>query len=99
MPHRIVLHAPTENAVIRARSNASNALKVWPGAEIEIVVNAEAVRFAVLEADPETDPMLRLCQNSLTARAIKCPGRIRKVPAAITHIAERQAQGWAYIRA
>jgi intracellular sulfur oxidation DsrE/DsrF family protein len=99
MPRKIVLHAPTENALTRARGNARNALKAWPDAEIEIVVNADAVRLAVAGSDPETDPMLRICKNSLTAQAIECPGTIRTVSAAMTHIAERQANGWRYIRA
>lgn len=99
MPPKVILHAPTENALARARSNARNALKAWPDVEIEIVVNADAVRSAVAQADPETDPMLRICENSLTARAIQCPGTIQTVSAAMTHIAERQAKGWAYIRA
>ncbi len=99
MAWKIVFHAPTENGLARARGNARNALKAWPEAEIEIVVNAGAVRMAVTQPDPDTDPMLRICQNSLAAQAIECPGTIRTVPAAVTHIAERQAEGWAYIRA
>jgi NitT/TauT family transport system ATP-binding protein len=98
MTLRLVLHAPTPGALTRARSNARNLRKAVPDAGIEIVVNAAAVATALAEPDPSTDDLLRLCANSLSAKGL-APGPHRTVVAAVLHIAQRQNNGWAYMRA
>lgn len=97
MTARVLLHAPTPDALKRARSNARNVLAADPAAEIEIVVNAGAVAQALEDADPQTDSLIRLCRNSLRNLQRDNAG-FRTVPVAILHIVERQTDGWAYIR-
>lgn len=93
---RVLLHASTAEALQRARNNAVNLAKQWPNSEVEIVVNADAVR-AALEQRHATDACLRLCQNTLERLTLSCPDSITAVPSAIVWIVERQQQGWHYI--
>ena len=95
---RLVIHAPTERSLVRARSNARNLLSSVPDAEVEIVVNAEGARAALETTDPETDALIVYCANSLRAQGLPVP-QAPVVSAAVRYIAERQAAGWAYIRA
>ena len=99
-PIRLLIHAPTPEALTRARSNARNLLAAAPEAEVEIVVNAAGARAAV-EGPPtpqgETDPVL--CRNSIVNMGLTAPEGARVVDAAVLHIARRQAEGWAYMRA
>lgn len=95
---RVLIHAPTPDALRRARNNASNLLKAEPAAQIEIIANAGAVAAALAEAHP-TDSLLHLCLNTLQANKLTAPQTLRTVRAAVLHLAQRQADGWAYIRA
>lgn len=98
MPLRLLIHAPTEAALERARSNARNLLAQLSDAKIEIVVNAKAVAPALIPAGDATDDLIVFCANSIRAQGLKEPmGHV--VNAAVRHIAERQQQGWAYMRA
>lgn len=98
MALRLLIHAPTEAALVRARSNARNLLAQVPEAEIEIVVNAQGVRSALTPAGDVTDKLIVFCANSIRAQGLTEP-KGRLVEAAVRHIAERQQQGWAYMRA
>ncbi|WP_454673619.1 hypothetical protein [Achromobacter pestifer] len=95
---RLLIHAPTPASLERARRNAANLVKAEPLATVEIVANAGAVAAALADPHP-TDEHLRLCQNTLTATGGKAPAHIQTVAAAVLHIAQRQADGWAYMRA
>lgn len=97
MALRLLIHAPTAAALARARSNARNLLRADPTAEVEIVVNAGAVATAIETG--EVEPPLLLCGNSLAAQGLAAPETARVVPAAVLHIASRQNEGWAYMRA
>lgn len=97
MALRLLIHAPTEAAFARAVSNARNFLKAEPEAEVEIVVNAKAVAPAI-EAAGEGLPLV-LCRNTLRAQGLEAPEGLPVVDAAVAHIARRQAEGWAYMRA
>lgn len=99
MTIRVVLHAPTEAALGRARSNARNLRAAQPEAEIVIVVNADGVRAALDTRDSETDDHLRICSNTLAARSLEAPDHLTTVPAAVETLARLQVEGWAYIRA
>ena len=96
---KVVLHAPTEEALIRARSNAVNLLAATPDAQVEIVVNAAAVAPALKIKDTQTAPLLRICANTLRNKGLKPSDALIVVPSAVGHLVQRQAQGWAYIRA
>jgi NitT/TauT family transport system ATP-binding protein len=96
---KILIHAPTADALLRARRNLRNFLAEAPDGAVEIVANGEAVRIAVTEPDPDTDHLLILCENSLRTAKLNAPAAISTTAAAIVHIARRQSDGWAYFRA
>lgn len=95
---RLVIHAPTPAALERGRRNLVNLFKADPGAQAELVANAGAVA-AALDRPDATDPHLRLCANTLAANSLSAPAGIAVVDAAVLHIARRQSEGWAYLRA
>ena len=99
MSLKLVVHAPTVPALTRARRNVRNLLAADPEVQVELVVNGEAARAALAEPDPDTDPLLRLCENSLRNAGIEDTAGNATVRAAIHHIALRQAEGWGYFRA
>lgn len=96
---KVLIHAPTEPALLRAQSNLRNLLFARPDAEVELVVNGPAVANAINITDPDIRARLRLCQNSLGAQHLSPPSDIAIVSAAILHVSERQQQGWSYVRA
>ncbi|SMH35595.1 hypothetical protein [Azospirillum agricola] len=98
VPLRLVIHAPTAAALERARRNAANLRKARPDAAIRIVANAEAVAAALDRPDSDTDPLLRLCGNTLARLGRTAPG-LTVVEAGVLDIAEAQAEGWGYMRA
>ncbi|MCS4502509.1 hypothetical protein NYO91_00310 [Arhodomonas aquaeolei] len=97
-PLRVLLHAPTPEALARARRNAANLLSARPGAEVRIIANGAAVAAALATPDA-TDNHLRLCRNSLAAQGLENTAGVEEVDAAVVTLAELQADGWAYIRA
>jgi intracellular sulfur oxidation DsrE/DsrF family protein len=97
-PMKVVFHAPTPGALTRARSNAKNLLRARPDAQVRIVVNADAVAALEDSGDPQTDPMIRVCENTLARQGRAAPPGMATVPAAVVALAELQAEGWAYIR-
>lgn len=98
-PIRIVLHAPTASAVIRARNNAANLLKQPAPVEVRIVVNAEAVRAALDDPDPTGDAFTLVCPNTLSRIGRMAPAPLTVLDeAAVLAIARMQAAGWHYIR-
>lgn len=96
---RVLLHAPSANALARARSNARNLLARQPDVEILIVTNADGVGAAIATRDEDTDDMLRICENTLQARNLPAPDGIATVPAAIETLVTLQEDGWIYVRA
>lgn len=96
---RLIVHAPTPAALVRARRNVVNLLAADPDAEIELVVNGRGAGAALETPDPETDRYLAVCANSLAVTGARAPDGTRTVDAAILHIAQRQAEGWSYFRA
>lgn len=96
---RLMIHAPTPEALKRALNNARNLLKLEADARVEIVVNGPAAARAVEIEDPELLPLLVLCRNSLEGQKLVAPKGVRVVAAAVQYLAHRQAAGWAYMRA
>lgn len=96
---RVVLHAPTPDALERARRNSVNLLKARPDSEVLIVANGKAVAAALAHPDAASDDLLLLCRNSLTAQNLSNDAGLSEVEAAIVTLAELQADGWAYVRA
>lgn len=97
-PLRVLIHAPTADALRRARRNAANLLQAEPHAQVAIVANAAAVAAALAEPHP-TDVHLLLCANTLAATGVAAPPGLGVVPAAVLYLAQCQRDGWAYIRA
>lgn len=96
---KVVIHAPTTSALVRAQANLKNLLHLTPDAEIELVVNGPAMSEAISISEPEIKHRLRLCQNSLHGQGLTAPDDLQQVSAAILHLSQRQLQGWSYVRA
>jgi intracellular sulfur oxidation DsrE/DsrF family protein len=97
---KVILHAPTGNALQRARNNARNLKKATPDAEIRIIVNAEAVTTALDTVEADTDMMTWVCPNTLAKlnRELRTPLTLLQSPA-ILELVLMQQSGWTYIRA
>lgn len=96
---RLIIHAPTVASLHRAYRNLGNFLEQEPGAEVELVVNGEAVGEAIKTIEPQITKYVVLCENSLRATELTAPTGLRTISAAIHHISQRQAEGWSYFRA
>ncbi|MCX5463823.1 DsrE family protein [Alcaligenes parafaecalis] len=100
MSHCVLLHAPTPDALDRARSNARNLLKDMPDAQIRIIVNAQAVKACVEGAEHDCDGYTYLCPNTLRNQSLNAPERFQTLEqGAITALVQLQAENWIYIRA
>lgn len=97
---RVILHAPTANALERARNNAANLLRGDPDANVRVIANAQAVAAALDASHEELDPITWVCPNTLakTNRENREPLRVLSGPA-VLEIARMQQEGWVYIRA
>lgn len=97
---RIVLHAPTAGALVRARSNATNLQRGAPHALVRIVVNAEAVAAALDQPHAEADGLTQVCGNTLQRLGRQAPAPLTVLAqGAVLALAEMQRDGWSYIRA
>lgn len=96
---QLVIHAPSLNAFARAQSNVRNLLLAYPNVDLELVVNSAALPDALDVNDAAIIERLVLCQNSLNAQQLTAPSHLKVVPAAIVYLAQRQQQGWGYVRA
>ncbi|AYR19948.1 hypothetical protein [Alcaligenes faecalis] len=100
MSSRVLLHAPTVDALERARSNARNLLRDIPDAQIRIIVNAQAVQACVEGAEHDCDAYTYLCPNTLRHQDLNAPERFQTLEhGAITALVKLQAENWIYIRA
>lgn len=100
MTSRVLLHAPTPDALERARSNARNLLKDMPEAQIRIIANAQAVQACVQGMEHDLDTVTFLCPNTLRNRSLRAPERFQVLAqGAITTLVQLQAENWIYIRA
>ncbi len=100
-------HPGTVTAGLRTAGNARTAL---PDTPIEVVVQGGAVAeltstaelaTAVTTANREHGITVLACANSLRAVGIAAQdltAGVTTVPAAVTHLAQRQWAGWAYVR-
>lgn len=108
----VVLHAQGElrdvvQSALRAAFNLRTALAdagveiVVQGGAAGLVVTDEDVSAEVLRTMREVRADVALCHNSLISlglgQALVPPG-VLVVPAAVAHLAQRQWQGWAYVR-
>ncbi|MEM6490481.1 MAG: hypothetical protein AAF684_01045 [Pseudomonadota bacterium] len=96
---RVVLHAPTADALARARSNLRNLRYAEPDVEALILANADGALAALKQSDPDTDAALRLCANTLAKNGRKAPPGVETVDAVIAALLRLQRDGWVYVRA
>lgn len=100
MTTQVLLHAPTPDALNRARSNARNLLKDMPDAQVRILANAQAVAACVQAQAHECDAYTYLCPNTLRTLSLQAPARLQVLDqGAITTMVRLQQEGWLYIRA
>ena len=98
-PLRIVLHAPTASAAMRARKNAANLSKQSTPVEVRIVVNAEAVEAVLDTPDAGADCITFVCPHTLARIGRYAPQPLAVLEeSAVLAIARMQADGWHYIR-
>lgn len=96
---KLLIHAPTVDALKRAQNNARNLLKLESDAEVEIVVNGPATALAVTLTDADILVRLVICRNSLQSQSLSVQPGVKLVDAAVQYLAHQQAAGWGYIRA
>lgn len=108
----VVMHAHGErgDAVLAALRSARNVRAEMANVPLEIVVQGGAVASVVtadgvyadaLQAIAEVPVAVALCHNSLVGAGLDdsdVPTGLVVVPAAAAHLAQRQWQGWAYVR-
>lgn len=96
---RILIHAPTQHSVTRARNNAANLRKLEPEAEVVILANADGVAAVLDQPREDTDPFTLVCENTLSRIGRTAQAPLRTVPSSVVAIASMQAEGWLYLRA
>ncbi len=97
---RVLLHAPSAAALLRARSNAANLAKDAPLALVRIVINGAAVAAALDDPNPVADAVTLVCPNTL--RTIGCDALAPLTAlesGAIFALTTMQRDGWCYVRA
>ncbi|MDI9587777.1 MAG: DsrE family protein [Acidobacteriota bacterium] len=107
---RVIFHVDRFDDWGLALGNVRNYLREVPDAEIEVLANASAVAFFVVPqlelkelwqslADQGVD--FALCNNALNNFGITkadLDSRLRIVPAGVVEVANKQAEGFAYVK-
>jgi intracellular sulfur oxidation DsrE/DsrF family protein len=96
---KVVLHAPTAAALVRARHEARGLLASPDRGIVRIVVGGEAVTSALDEPDPELDHLMVICADALTHAGRVAPAGTELTPSAGYLLSRLQRKGWAYVRA
>lgn len=100
MTAQVLLHAPTPDALQRARSNARNLLSDMPDAQVRIIANAQAVAACLNDQAHDSDAYTYLCPNTLRNQGLQAPSRLHVLDqGAVTTLVLLQQAGWLYIRA
>jgi uncharacterized protein len=112
--HKIVydLGSSDTSAYSAVLRQINNVKKSEPGALIEVVVHGEAIAYLTKTQCPNTQGTTEraklpgveftACQNSLNRKKIdksELLPIVRVVPVAILELADKQQQGWSYIKA
>ena len=97
---RILLHAPTAGALVRAHSNVANLARNAPDRTVRIVVNAEAVAVLLDAPDVLADTLTLDSPNTLAKIGREAPAPLTVLPeGAVLAIARMQSEGGCYVRA
>lgn len=106
---KVIFHVDEPEKWQLTLENVRNFLTANPEAEIEVLANSAAVRFYVQDAT--TNDLFKeligekvrfaACNNALRKfgyRSGELPEAVIVVPAGVVELAERQEQGFAYIK-
>ena len=96
---RVLIHAPTAEAVTRARNNAANLLAAAPDAEVRILANAGGVTAVLDLPHEDADRLTLVCENTLKKIQRTASSPLQTVPVSILAIARMEQEGWIYVRA
>jgi intracellular sulfur oxidation DsrE/DsrF family protein len=111
--HNVVFHLSTPDTLAyRALTKQlDNVLKVWPKANIEVVIHNKGLGFVIKgksHFEPEIDVLVNkgvkfvVCENSLQQQKLTKEQIFTQasfVPAGLVEIIEKQEAGWSYIKA
>lgn len=84
--------------------NVNNLLAAKPDATVEVLANAEAVKYFITDEAEELASLgatFLVCGNALKAHEISeedVPSFLEVVPAGVVELAKKQDLGYAYIR-
>lgn len=112
-PHRIVFQLTTpDTAAYRSLTRQlNNVLAHWPGAQLEVVAHNKGIAMLVKEktnvqaeisALKSKGVVFNACENTLKQQKLEKSQIVAEsgfVPVGVAEIAERQEQGWSYIKA
>lgn len=97
---RLVLHAPTAQALERARRNAGHAAKALGRDAVRIVVNGDAVAATLDDPDAQSDALTLVCGNTLERLGREAPTPLNVLSeGAMVALVNMQQEGWRYVRA
>jgi intracellular sulfur oxidation DsrE/DsrF family protein len=95
---KVVIHAPDEGALLRARSCARDLLAGRIPGQVRVLANEDGVIQALAQPDPDMDRLLILCTDSLARRGLEAPRGIETTPNGAVLLTQVQRKGWTYIR-
>ena len=96
---KVVIHAPTSNALRRARVDALSLTDANPDGTVRILANGDGVSLVADEPHPETDHLLIVCEMSLARRDLNVLPPIETTPIGSYMLGRLQKKGWIYMRA
>ena len=96
---KVVIHAPTSGALARARADARDLLRARIEGIVRVVVSHGAVAAALDEPDPDVDPLMVLCADSLARARRAAPAGCETTPNAVMLLAQLDRRGWTCVRA
>jgi len=96
---KVVIHAPSAGALARARADARDLLRARIEGIVRVVVSHDAVIAALDEPDPDVDPLMVLCADSLARTGRAAPGGYETTSNATLLLAQLARKGWTCVRA
>lgn len=94
---KILIHAPSARSLARARLEAARLVALPLEGMVRVVATLEGAVAAVNQPDPQTDPLLVLCGDSLKSEGLANPPGMEVVPNGTELLAKLQRKGWAYV--
>ena len=73
---KMIIHARSPEAVIRARGDAAELQRENPEDMVRIVVDADGVAAVLEHLDPGTDHWVILCSSTMAERGLQAPAHL-----------------------